>query len=189
MGWSFWLVTFTLIVFCIALLTTIPIKFCLMLYMMVLCLEWNKERDVGWGLQMKCRKKKLWKSDRVLITITGKSKRPSLLLLPLLLVTNRFDPASPHTSMLPTLIRLHKAPPMPKFFQEGLTLDHVCIHGTLAHLPSTHSWATSFCCEAKSYPYTDRLCAAPRAWTRETLRNWYSGLELTLSAIATKRAL
>lgn len=33
-------------------------------------------------------------------------------------------------TMLPTLIRLHKAhahkaPPMPKFFQEGLTLDHV----------------------------------------------------------------
>lgn len=49
-----------------------------------------------------------------------------LPLYPLLLVPNRFDPAYTHTIMLPTLIRLHKAPPMPKFFQEGLTLDHVC---------------------------------------------------------------
>ncbi|GAA5816358.1 hypothetical protein MFLAVUS_009886 [Mucor flavus] len=27
--------------------------------------------------------------------------------------------------MLATLVRLHKAPPMPKFFDKGLTLDHI----------------------------------------------------------------
>ncbi|KAG2199890.1 hypothetical protein INT46_009830 [Mucor plumbeus] len=36
--------------------------------------------------------------------------------------------------MLPTLIRLHKAPPMPKFFQEGLTLDHFLLRGHVLSL-------------------------------------------------------
>ncbi|EPB90687.1 hypothetical protein HMPREF1544_02431 [Mucor circinelloides 1006PhL] len=36
--------------------------------------------------------------------------------------------------MLPTLIRLHKAPPMPKFFQEGLTLDHFLLRGQVISL-------------------------------------------------------
>ncbi|OBZ90093.1 hypothetical protein A0J61_01849 [Choanephora cucurbitarum] len=36
--------------------------------------------------------------------------------------------------MLPTLVRLHKAPAMPKFFQEGLTLDHFILRGQVISL-------------------------------------------------------
>ncbi|KAI8997780.1 hypothetical protein BDB01DRAFT_846388 [Pilobolus umbonatus] len=36
--------------------------------------------------------------------------------------------------MIPTITRLHRAPPLPKFFKEGLTLDHFLLRSQVISL-------------------------------------------------------
>ncbi|CAO3689875.1 unnamed protein product [Rhizopus microsporus] len=72
--------------------------------------------------------------------------------------------------MLYSVVRFQKAPPVPRFFKEGLTLDHFLLRAQVISLYR-------------------QIVNVPKAWTSRMLKRLFTGQEPTLNDIVMRPIL